>query len=282
MSDLYATPIAQQYPHHPENGVAKLVGVVKSQGEKIREATSNLLRSAGIWVAPSGMTIKSSLTVEGDLAATGSTQIDGTLDVGAQTTIGGTLGVTGVTTLGAATSVTGELSVTGSATFSGDTEIGGNARITGTLSLPAGIIDNDALMNPIQFVDVFASDSGLNYSTSQTSLATCTLTVPAGFTKFTFSGAGIARCYNTSGATVYLYTQTRSKVVGRNTWSGATCQDTVANGFQSTVSAPHSVTHPIPPESTQVQVWVDVQTTASVAAHASNFVTVEGVAFFSR
>src|SRR5665647_2124244 len=107
------------------------------------------LRQAGIYLTKLGMRIASSLTVEGDLVSTGNaditgtthiggaTDIDGTLNVDAATTIGGTLGVTGITTLGAPTTVSGTLGVTGVTTLGG------------TLSLPAGIINNAALANPV-------------------------------------------------------------------------------------------------------------------------------------
>jgi len=172
--------------------------------------------------------------------------------------------------------VLGSLDVSGNATFSGD------MRIEGTLSLPAGIIDNDALSNPIEFVDAAGNSAGIGYGTTFAAHGVCTLSIPAGFTKFTFSGSSVARCYNSSGATVYLYVQTYSKVVGAAESWGATCQDTIANGFQSTVAAPHSVTHSIPPGATQVQVWASVRTTAPVGADATNFAGIEGVALFSR
>lgn len=158
----------------------------------------------------------------------------------------------------------------------------GNAQITGTLSLPAGIIDNDALANPIQFQDAFANDAGIGFSTGFVAQAVCTLAIPAGFTKFTFSGASVARCYNTSGVTVYLYAQTYSKVVGSADAWGATCQTTIPNVFQATVTAPHSVTHTIPGGATQVQVWTQVATSTACAADVNNFAGIEGVAYFSR
>lgn len=152
-----------------------------------------------------------------------------------------------------------------------------NVVLTAAVAEIAALVDTQ-----IVFLDAFAGDSGIGYSTSFTAQAVCTLAIPAGYTKFTFSGASVARLYNTTGGTVYLYSQTYSKVVGSTDAWGATCQDTIANGFQSTVTAPHSVTHTIPGGATQVQIWASVRCTSAAAADALNFAGVEGVAFFSR
>ena len=45
----------------------------------------------------------------------------------------------------------GRIFTTGSAEFSGNTKIGGSLEVTGTLSLPAGIINNEALASPADF-----------------------------------------------------------------------------------------------------------------------------------
>lgn len=63
MSDwIGPTPIAQQYPNKPTDGIGQLVGIIKDQGTKLREVTSNLLRSMGVRARPGQM---SSLDYDG-------------------------------------------------------------------------------------------------------------------------------------------------------------------------------------------------------------------------
>lgn len=65
----------------------------------------------------------------------------------------------------------------------GDLNVSGHAAITGTLSLPSGIIDNDALANPVVPQAVYGHTTGFGTSyTTDTAFLTQTVTVPAGFT----------------------------------------------------------------------------------------------------
>lgn len=56
------TPIPQQYPGHPTDGIGQIVGLVKDQATRMREITSNLLRSMGVRARPGQM---SSLDYDG-------------------------------------------------------------------------------------------------------------------------------------------------------------------------------------------------------------------------
>lgn len=134
-------PVAQEFPYRADNGLTRLVDIVKDQADRMRELTSNLLSTAGIRLTQAGMTISKALTVDGNL------------------------------------------DVTGTAAFSGNTTIGGNAAITGTLSLPAGIIDNAALANPIAAQQIFFYTQNFAITAAGGTYASQTITVPAGFTK---------------------------------------------------------------------------------------------------
>lgn len=90
---------------------------------------------------------------------------------------GGNLEVDGAASFAGDTAVGGELDVTGNATFSG------NVAIVGTLQLPAGIIGNDALANPLTFVDAEGDLDGFAIPTAMTTMATAKIVVPAGFTR---------------------------------------------------------------------------------------------------
>ena len=148
-------PQPQEFRRGSTGGFDDLLDVIRKQGDRLRDSTKNLLGSAGIRLKPGRMVVEQSLDVEGDLTATGSTTIGGRLDV------------------------------TGNARFSGDTTIGGNAAITGTLSLPAGIIGNDALATPIEMGAANASQTGFALSGTSTPLAVGVIPIPAGFSRAT-------------------------------------------------------------------------------------------------
>jgi hypothetical protein len=173
---------------------------------------ADILKPAGLQARPNGMTVFGELDVSGPMAVTGPATIGGTLGVTGPTTIsntlattgattiGGTLGVTGVTTLGATTGVTGALNVSGP------------MAVTGTLSLPAGIINNAALTNPVVPGQGFGGNTGFAMAVASTGgadLVTVNVTVPAGFTQCVVAAFGRVQAYNSTAAWDALY----SKVV---------------------------------------------------------------------
>lgn len=95
---------------HDEAGLGRLLNRIKQLEQQVADLQRGApLRSAGIRMSPDGLTVHSSLDVEGSLAATGDTQIGGTLDV------------------------------TGQADFSGDTTIGGNLDVIGSATVTSTI-----------------------------------------------------------------------------------------------------------------------------------------------
>ncbi|MBZ2197281.1 hypothetical protein [Occultella gossypii] len=165
-----------------ESGYGRLLNIIRAQEDRIAALERGApLRAAGIGMSPEGMVIGSSLGVTGDLDVSGGADFTG------DTTIGGTLGVSG------------------DATFSGDTTIGGNAAITGTLSLPNGIIDNDALASPVEFDRSGGGSSGFVVPTTRTLVASITLDVPAGYSRAIVFAVGSASAQNTTAAPTYLY-----------------------------------------------------------------------------
>lgn len=73
--------------------------------------------------------------------------------------------------------VNGPLDVNGDADFKGD------MKVSGTLALPAGIIDNDALASPITVGRTSSAETNFAVTSTHQTLATTTITVPAGFTQ---------------------------------------------------------------------------------------------------
>lgn len=192
---------------------ARVWAEVKRARRDAEQRVNYLLRNAGLRVAEGALHVLQRLVVEGDQEVTGSLDVSGDAEFTGDTSIGGTLGVTGETTLGGDTTisgdtdVTGDLDVEGRAGFTGDTTIGGNLAVVGTLSLPSGIIDNDALANPI------AVDSGVGFSdggaitTTATVKATTSIPVPAGFTTALVKASGRARGANTTASLGFLQCQ---------------------------------------------------------------------------
>jgi len=124
---------------------------------------ADILRTAGLIAAPNLLTVAGSLVVDGS------------------------------------ETVNGPLAVHGTAAFDGATTIGGNAAITGTLSLPAGIINNDALANPIEPLAVHMDAFGFALTVANATQASATVTVPSGFTKaLVFAGAQMSAVNSTA------------------------------------------------------------------------------------
>lgn len=93
------------------------------------------------------------------------------------------------------------IKVEGSAEFTGDMTIGG------TLNLPNGIINNDALANPI--LTETSSNFLSNYAVGTTSTvrATVTFAVPEGFTQAVVMANPTGMAQNTTSSVDYLYVQ---------------------------------------------------------------------------
>lgn len=95
----------------------------------------------------------------------------------------------------------------------GELLVTGDTRIEGTLSLPAGIIDNEALANPVRYDSGFANSvDHPTITTSEQALATFSIPVPEGFTKALVICIAQLGVRNTSGSSsaaacrVYVHT----------------------------------------------------------------------------
>lgn len=188
---------------------ADLVSRLQAMQREMSDMTTSLLKSAGIRVAPEGMTIESGLEVLGSL------NVSGPL------------------------SASGDLDITGDATFSGDTTIGGNAAITGTLSLPAGIIDNEALASPLTQRSGYGNSSnfGLSDVPPDPKLAMFSVTVPSGYTKASFIAEGAAGVNNTLGSSNYAYLRVFADYPGGSSTWGTRQNVEVPAGHTRTLSA---------------------------------------------
>lgn len=94
------------------------------------------------------------------------------------------------------------------------TEFTGNVKIGGTLDLPAGIVGNDALANPVQIGTASNGLSNYAITTSSTVRASVTLTVPDGFTEAVVTANPTAMGLNSTGTQDYLYVMAVVQAIG--------------------------------------------------------------------
>jgi len=247
------TPTPQQFPKNEPNGIRALLDRINAIGLQVKEATSNLLGTAGIRLTQLGMFIDSSLTVGGSLATTGAT------------TIGGTLGVTGPTTLGAPTTVSGSLGVSGPMT------------VSGTLSLPAGIIGNDALTSPLKVDSASASVTNFATTASDVNVVTASIAIPAGFTQALVYASAIAGVYN--GGAVYEYLYLSVLIAG--VASSRDNTDGAAVGYYASTNTAKA-THLTGLSGGSISLAGSLRTDSAVAANATNRAYLEAIAIFLR
>jgi hypothetical protein len=140
---------------------------------------------------------------------TGDAEFNGNVDVGGTQNVGGTLHVTG------------------------------NTVIDGTLSLPAGIIDNDALATPVVVGQAFQATSGFSLSVAGAYIITINQATPAGFTKVVVTAFGRVLGQNSTASGDSLYTDIDVNGAGGNqfpTGVGAGTGNTSSVGFTTTVT----------------------------------------------
>ena len=115
----------------------------------------------------------------------------------------------------------------------------GDVRIEGTLSLPAGIIDNDALANPVEFGSDWGSAGSFALPNAWTEQASCSILVPDSFTMMQFSAMATITARNDFGSTQYLMARVRSQRNGAGTiFQGVEAQATVPDLYWATALAP--------------------------------------------
>lgn len=114
----------------------------------------------------------------------------------------------------------GRIFTTGDAEFSGNTKIGGSLEVTGTLSLPSGIIDNDALASPAAFARRGGGESNFNVPTAGALVAQVSIPVPSGYSSAIVLALGTAAARNPTTAAAFLYVGAQIGTVEPNlTWA---------------------------------------------------------------
>ena len=115
------------------------------------------------------------------------------------------LGTAGIRAVDGGIVVEGSMQVDGSETVNGPLLINGPATITGALSLPAGIIGNDALAAPLEPQVLNSDADGFTLTPAEQDFCVTTFTVPAGYKKAVIIATGTVNGYNTNAAADYLW-----------------------------------------------------------------------------
>lgn len=223
-------PRSEDYPRHERHndGVRRLLGAVKDVGQQVRESTSNLLRTAGLFITDAGLRVASSLSVDGELRVTGAT------------------------------------------------------RIEGTLSLPAGIIDNEALANPVTFDSSYGgSDSFGLPAETWVEVAATTIVIPEGFTRFQFTAVGMMNGLNSTASTQNLYLQFERSIDGGPPFTSQRGQVALPAGFQGIANVFYIWNEGVLPGSTHrfsVKAWAS----GAFAPSEYNYAFADVQALFSR
>lgn len=172
--------------------------------------------------------------------------------------------------------------VLGSLVVEKELAVTGDTRILGTLSLPAGIIDNDALANPLQPAHGYASADGFGLTTSSTDVAVATVTVPEGFTKCWATGLGSIFVLNPTPNVDYLYTRIYIDSA-THSWWGARPLSMIGPNNGSAALAPSRSTIVDGLEGGQTLTFrLTAFTNFAAMSSASNFGTIDAGCVFFR
>ncbi len=163
------------------------------------------------------------------------------------------------------------ITVNGSASFTGDVVIGG------TLSLPAGIIDNAALTDPVVLSTAGLSQNNFNVPTTDSVYAQATVAIPAGYTRADVICMVVAGAANGSASADFLYVSSSiNGVLG-----GETPQ--VANSGNYASAAANGIRSLTGLSGGNITVGCNVRAgTASWGTNAANFANTNAFIYFRR
>ena len=172
--------------------------------------------------------------------------------------------------------VLGSLDVSGNATFSGD------MRIEGTLSLPAGIIDNEALANPVLPLAASNTATAFGLTTTDATVVSASIVVPEGFTRCVATGLGSIFFVNPTSAVDYLYSRVYIETSSQSWW-GIRPLSMVGPGNGSAALAPNWMTMLAGlTAGQQITFSVRARTAFAGMSDAANLAGIAGQALFFR
>lgn len=204
------------------------------------------------------------------LGAAGIRAVDGGIVVEGSETVNGPLSING------ATDITGTMDVTGSADFTG------NVRIGGTLELPNGIINNDALASPIFTAAGYGDSYEFAVPTGETTVASATIPVPAGYTKATVTGIGAIYLYNSATTGNFGYGRVYVDWPSGPSNFGAKIPFALGPNGGSGNSSPNRLVEKSGLSGGNITVRLVADSDSGVPAHAANQATINALVVFTR
>lgn len=162
------------------------------------------------------------------------------------------------------------ITVNGSASFTGDVVIGG------TLSLPAGIIDNDALTDPNVLETAGLSENNFTVPPGGAVYGSANIAVPAGYTRADVLCMVVAGAVNSTGSADFIYAS--ASINGAS--GGETPQLASAGGYGS--AAANGIRSLTGLSGGYITVGTRVRAAGDWAANAANIVNTNAFVYFRR
>ncbi len=154
----------------------------------------------------------------------------------------------------------------------------GGFTVTGTLGLPAGIIDNAALSDPIVISTAGVSQNNFAVTVAGAVFASAAITVPAGYTRADVQCMTVAGAVNDTGSADYLYVAASINAVA----GGETPQAAAASGGYASAPA-NGIRSLTGLSGGTITVGCQIRTgTAVWSAGTGNFANMTAVIFFRR
>jgi hypothetical protein len=184
--------------------------------------------------------------------------------------------------------VNGPLEVNGDSTINGPLEVNGDSvfngamSITGALNLPAGIIGNDALTNPIFTAAGYGDANGFEAPNSETTVASATIAIPAGYTKATVTGIGAIYLYNSDAAPDFGYGRVYIDWPSGPSNFGAKIPFALGGSGGSGNSSPNRLVEKTGLSGGNITVRLVADSDNGVPAHAANQATINALIIFTR
>jgi hypothetical protein len=178
--------------------------------------------------------------------------------------------------------VDGGIVVEGSETVNGPLVINGPATITGTLSLPAGIISNDALASPLFTASGYGDAYGFAVPAGEATVATATINVPAGYTKATVTGIGAIYLYNSAATGNYGYGRVYVDWPTGASNFGAKIPFALGASGGSGNSSPNRLVEKDGLSGGTITVRIVADSDSGIPAHAANQATINALVVFTR
>jgi hypothetical protein len=186
-------------------------------------------------------------------------------------------GLTGITPQDGGTDFDGYVNVNGPITVNGASDFKGNMKVSGTLDLPAGIIGNDALTDPLVIETSGVSQNTFGVGTSTATFALGSVAVPAGYSRASILCMVVGGALNSTGSLDYLYVS--SSINGSG--GGESPQPAAAGGYGTTSA--NGIRTLTGLSGGTIDLGCRMRTnSAAWASNGSNFANMNAVVYFSR